>query len=231
MFRLKHKLMSAAVGLSLVATAATASAQLSTQPRVAIQLLTSGLTSPLTASSTDATIARLVLDTTGSPEGVRILSLPFILNTNNGALASSLTNCTVVNETNSSVDLSVAPGNGVGLVNGLNTVTLSSPLVLPSNTIVTLDLRCDPSAALVSGGSFTVSMNTANVAATGIVTGLPAVVSVRGAAPVIPPVVIPTVPNTGAGGNAAMNFALLLGSLGLATLGIAYTSKAVKQAR
>lgn len=218
MSTLKTKLMSIPVALSLFAMAATANAQ-TASPTVGIQLLSSGLTSPLTASSTGATLARLVLDTTGSPESVRIGSLPFILTVGNGAQASTLTNCRVVNESNTSVNLSTPAGSSSGLVTGLNTITLTSPLIIAPNSVMTLDLVCDPSAGLVNGGTFTFSMNTANVAATGVNTGLPAVVTVRGAAP-IPPVVIPTVPNTGAGGEAPMNVALLLGSITLASLGI-----------
>jgi hypothetical protein len=225
-------LMSIPVGLSLLAGVSTVSAQ-TIAPRVAIELLTSGLTSPLTASSTDNVMARLVLDTTGSPEGVRINSLPFILTTGNGAASGTLTNCTVVNENNTGVDLNAAPGNGSGLVSGLNTIGFSSPLVLAAGTITTLQLRCDASAGLVSGGTFTFSMNTANVSATGVSTGLPAVVSIRGA--VVPPVVIPPfipgVPNTGAGGAAPMNWALILGSVGIAAVGFALTRKAAQASR
>ena len=222
MSRITNKFMSIPLGLSLLAMAATANAQVA-QPTVAIQLLSSGLTSPLVASSTGATIARLVLDTTGSPEAVRISSLPFALSLGNGAVASTLTNCRVVNEANTGTNLNTP--NGSGLVSGLNTVTLDSPLVLNAGTVTTLDLMCDPSAGLVTGGTFTVSINTANVAATGNSTGLPAVVTVRGATPVIPPVVIPTVPNTGAGGEAPMNIALLFGAITMAVAGIALTRR------
>lgn len=225
MSRLTMKLSSVALALSIFAIGISANAQ-SVQPRVAIQLLTSGLTSPLTASSTDNVMARLVLDTTGSPEAVRISSLPFILATGNGAASGTLTNCTIVNEANTGTDLSANSG---GLVAGLNSINLSSPLVLAAGTVTTLQLRCDTTGGLVSGGTFTFSMNTANVAGTGVSTGLPALVSVRGAVPVVP--VIPTVPNTGAGGDAASNIALLLGSVTLASLGILYTRKAVEQAR
>ncbi|MBX4199098.1 hypothetical protein KW800_02365 [Candidatus Parcubacteria bacterium] len=225
MSRITNRFMSIPLGLSLLAMAATANAQVA-QPMVGIQLLSSGLTSPLVASSTGATIARLVLDTTGSPEAVRISSLPFALSLGNGAVASTLTNCRVANESNSGVNLSTPTGSTSGLVSGLNTVTLSSPLVLQAGTVTTLDLVCDPSAGLVTGGTFTVSVNTANVAATGNSTGLPAVVTVRGATPVvIPPVIIPTVPNTGAGGDASTNVALLFGAITLAVAGIALTRK------
>jgi hypothetical protein len=227
MSKFKNTLMSMSVALSLFAFAATANAQ-AVAPRVAIQLLTSGLTSPLTASSTGNVMARLVLDTSGSPEGVRINSLPFILTTGAGAASGTLINCRAFNEANGAA---LSASTTAGLVAGLNTLSLTDPLVLPAGTVTTIQLRCDTTAGLVSGGTFTFSMNTANVSGTGVSTGLPAVVSVRGAVPVIPPVVIPGVPNTGAGGEAAQNVALLLGSLTLATLGILYTRKAVSQAR
>lgn len=231
MFKKSRILMSIPVGISLLAGVSTVSAQ-TIAPRLGIELLTSGLTSPINASSTDNVMARLVLDTTGSPEGVRISSLPFILTTGNGAASGTLTNCTVVNEASPSVDLNTAPGNGVGLVSGLNTINLTSPLVLAAGTVTTLSLRCDAASNLVSGGTFTFSMNTANVSATGVSTGLPAIVSVRGAVPpvVIPPI-IPTVPNTGAGGEAAQNWALLLGSVTLAAVGFAFTRKAAQASR
>lgn len=224
------KLMSIPVALSIFAIAATANAQ-AVQPRVAIQLLTSGLTSPLVAESENATLARLVLDTTGSTEAVRITSLPFILSTANGADADTLTNCHVVNEANASVALS-DDTDADGLVAGLNTITLDNPLILNAGTVTTLSLRCDPSEDLVAGGTFTFSMNTANVSATGVTTGLPAIVTVRGAVvpPIIPPF-IPGVPNTGAGGEVATNLALIFGSLTLAAVGVAYTKRATERAR
>lgn len=230
MIRLK-KLMSIPAGIALMAFAMTASAQ-TVAPRLGVQLLTSGLTSPLTASSTGNVVARVVLDTTGSPEGVSINSLPFIVTLANGAAAGTLTNCTVVDEANPGTALSA---NTTGLVSGLNSVTLSPSLVMAAGTIRTLSLRCDTTAGLVSGGTFTFSMNTANVSATGVSTGLPAVVYVRGATPTptpIPtPIPVPSVPSTGQGGDAPMNVALLLGSLGIAALGVLYTRKTVRATR
>src|SRR6185436_12372917 len=93
----------------------TASAQV-VGPRVALQFATNGLTNPLAASSSNAVIARLLLDTTGSSEAVNVSSLPFNVVTANGAMASSLQNCRVYNESNSSVALNSATGD---LVEGL----------------------------------------------------------------------------------------------------------------
>src|SRR3954462_11885218 len=112
MSRITNRFMSIPLGLSLLAMAATANAQVAS-PMVGIQLLSSGLTSPLVASTTGATIARLVLDTTGSPEGVRLTNIPFIVTTGNGAVASTLTNCRVVSEANTGANLNTAPGNAV----------------------------------------------------------------------------------------------------------------------
>jgi hypothetical protein len=226
MSRLITKLMSIPVALSLFAVAFSANAQ-TIPPRAGIQLLTSGLTSPLVASSTGNVVARLVLDTSGSPEGVRISSLPFILSLGGGAAAGTLTNCRVFNESSGAA---LSPSNSAGLVAGLNSIGLSESLTLPAGTVTTLSLRCDASSSLVTGGNFTFSMNTANVSATGVSTGLPALVYVRGAVPTpVPvPVPVPGVPNTGAGGEVAVNLSLLLGSLGLASLGLFMTKKQVQ---
>src|SRR3989344_3735555 len=82
---------------AMASFAGVASAQVA-GPRVQIQLATNGLTNPLVASTTGATVARLSLNTTGSSEPVRISSLPFILTTGNGASADALYNCRVYNE-------------------------------------------------------------------------------------------------------------------------------------
>ena len=195
-------------------------------PMVALQFGTNGLTNPLTASSSDAVIARLLLDTTGSTEAVRISSLPFNIVTGSGAIASSLQNCRVYNESNLSVALNTPASANTTMFSGINNIAFNSPLILQPNTLTTLSLRCDVNGTLVSGGTFTVNMNTANVIATGASTGLPAAVTIRGAV-VVPPVVTPPVytpgmPTTGAGGEAAQNVAMLAASLLMATLGFSY---------
>lgn len=213
-----------AFGFSPVANAQTVG------PRVGIQLLNTGLTSPLEESDEDATVARLVLDTTGSSEQIRITSLPFILNTGNGAVASDLENCQVSNESNIDAELN----SDDTLQSGLNNISLSSPLILNANTINTFSLRCDVSDDMVAGGTYTFSMNTANLVATGASTGLPAFVYVRGAVVVPPPVVVPPVtpglPTTGAGGEAAQNIAIIMGSMMAAITGLALMRKAEKRA-
>src|SRR3990167_7646692 len=99
-------------------------------PMVALQFGTNGLTNPLTASSSNAVIARLLLDTTGSTEAVRITSLPFNLITGNGAIASSLQNCRVFNEADLSTALNTPTSSTTPMFAGINNIVLNSPLVL-----------------------------------------------------------------------------------------------------
>jgi hypothetical protein len=202
---------------------------------VGVQLATTGLTNPLVAGANDATMARLVLDTTGSNTAVRISSLPLRLTTGNGALTSTLTGCQVVNE-NTGATLS----SGTNVVNnistGLNNIALDSAIVLQPNTVTTLALRCDIGSNLVTNGTYQFSLNTADVVATDPATGAAAVVALRGVtSPVVVPVPVPTVPvvvpgvpNTGAGGAASTNIMIVLGSLAAASLGLAYARKAAR---
>lgn len=177
-----------AVAVFAFASIGPAEAQVVAAPRVALQFATNGLSSPLVASSTNATIARLLLDTTGSTEAVRINSLPFNLIVGGGASASSLMNCRVFNEAAPTVALNTPASATTTLSSGINNIALNASLVMAANTLTTLALRCDVSGDLAAGGTYTINMNTGNVVATGAVTGLPALVTIRGAAPV-PPVV------------------------------------------
>jgi hypothetical protein len=145
-----------------------------------------------------------------------------------------------VNESNTSVDLNTGSRMPSNLVNGLNTIVLDQTLVVPAGSSVTVALRCDIGDNLVTGGTYTFSMNTTEVAATGVSTGLPAVVYVRGQATppvVIPPVVTPPatpapsnpgtpgLPATGSGGDVAANLAILLGATLVGTLGLRVLQK------
>jgi len=224
------KMLIIPVALAFMAVGAgSANAQVVAAPMLAVQLATSGLTNPLVIGQ-NATLARLVLDTTGSNTGVRVASLPLSLTTGSGAVASSLTNCRVYNEANSSVALNSGSNVSGTLASGMNTMTLDNPIILPANTVTTLDVRCDIASNLVTGGTYQFSLNTADVVATDPATGVPATVVLRGVSVpvVVPPVVVPTVPNTGAGGMASTNVAIILGSLAAATFGLAYARKAVR---
>ncbi|MCR4279318.1 MAG: hypothetical protein NUV78_01110 [Candidatus Zambryskibacteria bacterium] len=201
-------------------TFGSASAQ-TASPRLALQFGTNGLTNPLVANTTNATVARLLLDTTGSSEAIRLSSLPFNLIVGNGASASTLTNCRAYNEAAPNTALNSSATTA--MVSGINNITFDSAMILSANTLTTVALRCDVSADLVAGGTFTVNMNTNNVVATGASTGLPALVTIRGSV-IVPPVVVPPVtpgmPVTG--GEATQNIAMLAASLLIA--GLAFTS-------
>lgn len=223
------KLLILPVALAFMAVGAgSANAQVAAAPVLAVQLATTGLTNPLVIGQ-NATLARLVLDTTGSNTSVRISSLPLSLTTGSGAVPSSLTNCRVYNE-NGGAALSSGTNVPGTLVSGMNNLNLDTALVLPAGTVTTLDVRCDIASNLVTGGTYQFSLNTADVVAADPVTGTPATVVLRGVTTpiVVPPVVIPTVPNTGAGGMASTNVAIILGSLTAAAFGLAYARKAVR---
>ncbi len=222
-----QKLLIVPLALAVLALGSfsTASAQVAS-PKVALQFATNGLTNPLTAGSDNAVIARLLLDTTGSTEAVRISSLPFNLITGSGANASTLENCRVYNESDNNDALNSGTGS---LSSGVNNIALSDALVLSANSLTTLSLRCDIDSDLVSGGTYTVNMNTANVVATGASTGVAAMVTVRGSI-VVPPVIItppvtPGMPSTGAAGVATQTFAMIALSLIMAGVGFSVMSK------
>ncbi|MEX2010263.1 MAG: hypothetical protein WD874_00465 [Parcubacteria group bacterium] len=220
-----HKLLILPLAIAFMAFGSISQANAQTvyvNPTLAIQLATSGLTSPLVANSSSATMARLLIDTTGATEAVRVSSLPFNLVLGSGALASSLENCRVYNEANPTVAISSA----TSLSGGLNAVALNSPLILNAGTLNTLALRCDINSSIVAGGTYTFTMNTADFSATGVTSGLPATVTVRGAVVVIPPAVItPGFPATGATNDAAQNILVMLGSISLAAVGFHYARK------
>ncbi len=210
--------------LALGLMVSSVSAQVVAGPRVAIELLSTGLTSPLMASSTNAVIARLVLDTSGSSEAVRISSLPWNLIPGNGASASTLGNCRVYNETDLNTALN-STNTSTTLNSGINNIAFINPLVLQANTVTALSFRCDIGAGLTPGGTFTTSMTTTNVSATGVTSGTAALVTIRGA--VTPPVVYippvtPGMPATGATGEAPLNIAMIVASLMVAALGVTY---------
>src|SRR3989344_3794156 len=93
-------------------------------PKVALQFATNGLTSPLSASSSNAVIARLLLDTTSSTEAVRINSLPFNLITGNGASASTLNNCRVYNESDLGTALNTT-SSSTTMFTGINNIAFN----------------------------------------------------------------------------------------------------------
>ncbi len=230
MISLKHALAALPLSLALMVstTAGLAHAQVTTTgvPTLAVQLLSTGLTQNATAGTQNATFAVVRLDTTFSGDDVRISSLPLILNTGGNATGASLQSCNLYNAANMSTSLN---SNNIPSFNtGLNNVALNSPLVLPRGTVTTLNLVCNLASNAVNGGTYSFSLNTQNVIATGVMTGLPAVVTIGSSAignGTGGTIFYPTVPNTGAGGEATRNIAIILGSLVVAALGFAVSRR------
>lgn len=221
-----NKILVAPMAAALLLAGSVVSAQ-TVGPRVALQFGTNGLTNPLTANSSGAVIARLLLDTTGSSESVRINGIPFNLVTGSGANASTLNNCRVYNESDLGSALNTSSATTT-MMSGMNNVMFTNSLILPANTMTTLSLRCDVDSTLVSGGTYTVNLNTNNVVATGASTGLAAAVTIRGSV-VVPPVIVPPIttpgmPVTGATGEATQNLAMIAASLLIAGLGFSYVN-------
>lgn len=199
------------------------------QPSLLVDLVNTGVATSLVPGAQNTTVANIRLDTITSSDNIRLSSLPIILSTGNGGDASDLMSCTLVNAANPSVDLNSGNNVSTNLSSGTNTVTFDNALVISKGTVMNLLLNCDISASLTSGGTYQFSVNTSNVVATAVSTGLPAVVGVtRTTPPTVPPVippVIPGIPNTGFGGNATTNIMVILGSIVAAGLGLAYTRK------
>jgi hypothetical protein len=213
------------LSLALLASTMAGVASAQTYPALSVQLLTQGLTQNAGAGTQNAIMAIARLDTTSSNEDIRISSLPLILTTGGGANGSSLQSCHLANANNISSPLSTSGNVPSALNSGVNTLALDTPLVLPRGSVTMLDLICNVSTTAAAGGSFTFSINTANVMATGVTSGLPAQVSITPGAVVIPPTTYPGVPNTGAGGEAGSNIALIVGSLLVASFGYLYSRR------
>lgn len=210
--------------------ASGASAQTVNQPSLLVDLVSTGVASTLVPGAQDQTVANIRLDTVTSSDDIRLSSLPITVATGNSATASSLTSCQLANAASPTVSLNTGSNVSSSLSSGSNTVTFDNPLIIPRGTVMNLLVRCDISPDLVSGGTYQFSINTSNVTATAVSTGLPAVVGVTRTTtpptvpPVIPPV-IPGIPNTGFGGNATTNVMVIIGSVIAAGLGLAYTRK------
>jgi hypothetical protein len=227
MSNLKRMFIALPLSLAIMASGiGMASAQVTGAPLLSVQMLSSGLSTNVVPGSTNAILAAVQLNTAGSGDDVRISSIPLILTTGNGAFASSLTSCHIANANNISFPLDTNGNVPASLVSGLNNFNLDTPLVLTRNTVTTLDLICNMSSAASNGGSFTFSINSANVVASGNTLGTPAVVTVPNAPIVIPITpVTPGVPNTGAGGDAATNIALISAAIVVAFAGYVYSRR------
>lgn len=213
------------MAFAFFAFASLANAQVATTPNLLVNLVPDSVASSINANTSNVILANVRLDATTSSEDIRLASLPITLTTGNGARASDLT-CRVVNAASPTVALNTGNNASTTMVSGLNRINLDNPVVIARGTTTNLLVRCDIGSGLVVDGTYQFSINSNNVVATGNTTGTPAVVGVtRASTPVVVPPVVPGIPNTGFGGNASTNVALILGSIVVAGLGLAYTRK------
>jgi len=200
-----------------------ASAQVAT-PNLLINLVSDSVATNIAPGSSNVILANIRLDATTSSDDIRLAYLPLILSTGNGASASVLT-CRTTNSASPLFALNTGNNAQGTMSSGLNTITFDNPLIIARGTSTSILVRCDVSSALVTGGTYQFSINTNNVVATSATTGLPAVVGVMRTPVVVIPPTVPGIPNTGFGGDVTTNIALILGSVVVAGLGLAYTRK------
>ncbi|MDB5266236.1 MAG: hypothetical protein JWN89_51 [Parcubacteria group bacterium] len=194
-------------------------------PSLLVQLQTAGVASAINAGAQNVVLANVRLDATASTDDIRLASLPIVLTSGNGGTATSLTSCHAVNSVTPSNNLNSGTNAIANLSSGANSIVFDSPMIIARGTALNLLIECNIASNLPAGGTYQFSINTASVPATAVSTGLPAVVGVGGVAVTPVPVPVPGIPNTGFGGAATTNIALLIGSIAVAGLGLAYTRK------
>lgn len=194
----------------------------STQSTATSSLMVSVATTPvISAGTNNVKVAEILLDSTRATEGVRLTQIPLSLSTGVGSTLS-LNSCSLVNMSGGT-----GPIATFGAVTGVNTITLATPLVIPAGTRQTLALQCSvPSTA--TPGTVSVSVTPSAFAGTGATSNNSVTATSGGALSGL--VVItnlpntsgpgtgtgtgsgspsPGLPNTGAGGTALFNLAIL----------------------
>ena len=182
------------------------------------------VTSPasVAAGQYGAALALITLDGSRSGTATNVSRVPVTL-TFNGASAGEFTNCSLRNVTNLGTPLNTG-GNAIGTLNQNGSATsifLDSPLQVPADSADILALTCDVSPITPAGSSVTVSVDPTSIATTnastgGTITPTTDFTPTGSFAPTIgtveitaPGSVIPGAPNTGAGGEAPLNTAIL----------------------
>lgn len=189
----------------------------------------------------NAILGVITLDGTGSGSNINVTSLPITI-TENGATPANLTDCSLHNATSLATSLNTG-NNAVSTLltnGGVTTFTLDTPFSVPAGSGELLELTCNLSSATPTGSTITVSVAPSGIVASNASTGsfiTPAASMSNGSAEPTSGTVeitapsssstgttpvttaVPGAPNTGEGGNAPMNFALLAISAGVLLLG------------
>jgi hypothetical protein len=188
------------------------------------------------AGTQNALLAILTLDGTGSNTNANVTSIPLTI-TENNALPADFTNCSLHSATNFATALNTGTNamSALQTSGGVSNFTLDTPFSVPAGAGELLELTCNVSSATPTGSSVMISVlpsaimasNTSNGSAitptTSMSNGTAEPISgtveimapnttttstgTTGTSPVT--TTVPGTPNTGAGGNAGMNFAFL----------------------
>jgi hypothetical protein len=192
---------------------------------------------------TNVALGIIGLDATRSGSAITVTSLPVMV-TPNGAAISALNNCSLRNITSLATPISaVASQNG-----SVMTFGLSSPLVVNAGSATNLVIVCNLDAATPIGSSFAVSLTPSQIAATAngtTITPAGALGDTGSALPTSGTITVasassgtgtgtgtgtggtgvPGIPNTGAGGNAAVSVVMLALAGLLAVAGSIYLGR------
>jgi hypothetical protein len=180
------------------------------------------------AGLNNAIIGIITLDATHSNQDVTVNSVPISVSASGGATLDALTNCVL---TSPSGTVLTTGGNSVAAITGSNNFMLDKPLTVQAGQGALLVLRCNVSStvpqgsmltvgfaptsfqALAGGSPVTVTQGTTASGQPGtnsaaITIGAPGSSTVGAGSPSLP-----GAPNTGAGGEAPLVYAILAASL------------------
>ena len=170
-----------------------------------------------TAATPNVTFANIRLSAASSTEDMFVSSLPVSITAANGGSTSNLTNCRAVNTSNG-MTLNTGANSRSSVLSGTNTFMFDSPIRIAAGNYVDVAVRCDILASNAVNNTYAFNLNPLSVAATSAVSGAGVATSIGMGVPTAPisvtttgttGVIIPGLPNTGMGGSASTNIALL----------------------
>lgn len=186
---------------------------------------------PVVRPAAEDTLLAVITFSNSPGSSVQVSSLPVNASFAQGASSSSLSDCRVRNVAN----LSTALNSGaVSALDGVNTFTLDTPLIIGAGSTVSLALTCDVSAGAPSGGTILLSVMPGNLLVSVVGNGTPVTAStgftsngilgptsgsvlISSATVPLPTTsgpIIPGAPNTGIGGDASLTV-LFASAIGL----------------
>jgi hypothetical protein len=212
-------------------TASTSSPSIGAQVTGSALLAEADFVKQVPAGLNNAILGIITLDATQSNQAITLSQVPISVAASGGATLDALTDCALTSTTGTSL---TTGGNALGAIAGANVFKLDTPLNVAAGQGALLVLRCNVSANAPVGSMLTIGSAPASFQAT--VGGSPVTVtqgmmangqegtnagvisiaaegsqsaSVSGTTSVS----TPGVPNTGAGGDAPMLYAILIASL------------------